>query len=117
MNPDPVPFVPVCTTAEIPNGGHKAFEIEGVPILVVNLNRQFYAMQNRCTHLDYPLAGGRQMGWEIMCRQHGARFDIRTGQALGGPAVTSVAVYAVRVVEGMVEVAVPAARQSAIGLG
>ncbi len=107
MSAAPGQFVAVCGVKDIPNGGHKPFEIEGVPILVVNLNRQFHAVHNRCTHLDFPLDGGRQMGWEIMCRKHGARFDIRNGRALNGPAVNPIAVYPVRVVDGMVEVALP----------
>jgi len=99
-------FVPVCAVTDIPNGGHRAFEVAGVPVLLVNLNRQFYAWHNRCTHLDFPLDGGRQMGWELMCRKHGARFDVRTGQALGGPAVNPLRRYETRVVEGVVEVGV-----------
>ncbi len=106
MSGDDTSFVTICSVSEIPNGRHRAFEIEGVPVLIVNLSRQFYAVRNRCTHLDYPLEGGRQTGWELMCRQHGARFDIRTGRALGGPAVTALPVYDVRVTDGMVEVAV-----------
>ncbi len=101
-------FVPVCGVGDIPNGGHKAFELDGTPVLVVNLNRQFHALHNRCTHLDYPLDGGRQMGWELMCRKHGARFDIRDGRALGGPAVNPLHRYATRVVDGVVEIALPA---------
>jgi nitrite reductase/ring-hydroxylating ferredoxin subunit len=99
-------FLPVCAAAEIPNGGHRAFEVAGVPVLIVNLNRQFHALHNRCTHLDYPLDGGRQMGWELMCRKHGARFDLRDGRALGGPAVNPLRRYPTRVVEGVVEVAI-----------
>jgi 3-phenylpropionate/trans-cinnamate dioxygenase ferredoxin subunit len=100
-------FVPVCAVTDIPNGKHKAFEVEGVSVLVVNLNREFHAVHNRCTHLDFPLEGGRQMGWELMCRQHGARFDIRSGRALGGPAVNPIPVYKTRVVGDIVEVALP----------
>jgi 3-phenylpropionate/trans-cinnamate dioxygenase ferredoxin subunit len=106
-------FTPVCAAAEIPNGGHRAFEVEETPVLIVNLNRQFYALHNRCTHLDYPLDGGRQMGWELMCRKHGARFDVRDGRALGGPAVNGLRLYPTRVAQGMVEVALPEKARSA----
>lgn len=97
-------FQPVCHQGDIPSGKSRAFEIGGVPILLLNVNRVFYAVRNRCTHLDYPLEGGRLMGWDIMCRKHGACFDIRDGHATVGPAVTVLPVYPVRVVDGMVEV-------------
>jgi len=77
-------FVPVCALAEIKNGSHKAVEIEGIPVLLVRLNQQVHALHNRCTHLDFSLDGGRQVGWELMCRKHGARFDVRDGRALLG---------------------------------
>jgi len=100
-------FTPVCPAADIPNGRHRAFDVEGMPVLIINLNRVFYAVHNRCTHLDFPLDGGRQVGPEIMCRKHGGRFDVRDGRALGGPAVNPLGCYATRVADGMVEVAVP----------
>lgn len=100
-------FVPACRADEIRNGGHKALEIAGRPILILNVNRVFHAVSNRCTHLDYPLDGGRQFGCEIICRKHGARFDVRNGRALGGPAVNRLTVYETRVVNGAIEVALP----------
>lgn len=100
------PFKPVCAISAVESGKHKAFEINGSSILMVNLAGRFYAVRNCCTHLAYPLEGGRQMGWEIMCRKHGARFDIRSGKALGGPAVLPLTVYPTRTrADGMVEIA------------
>ncbi len=101
-------FIALCAAADLPNGRHRAFEVEGLSILLFHLNGRFHALRNRCTHLDFPLEGGRQTGFEIACRQHGARFDIRDGRALGGPAVTPVQVFEVRVADGQVEVALNA---------
>ncbi|SCW72150.1 3-phenylpropionate/trans-cinnamate dioxygenase ferredoxin subunit [Sphingobium faniae] len=100
-------FIRVCEISAIKNGTHRAFDVEGRSILIMNVNHIFHAVQNRCTHLDYPLEGGRQLGCEIICRKHGARFDAKSGRALDGPAVNRLPVYPTRVVGGWVEVAIP----------
>ena len=105
--------VDVCAIADIPNGKHKGFMVDGQAVLLFNLNGRFHAIRNRCTHLDFPLEGGRQLGWEIICRRHGARFDIRSGCALGGPAVEPVAVYETCVADGRVAIRLPATTDAA----
>lgn len=87
--------IDVCALSDIPNGRHRAFAVDGRSVLIFRIDSTLHAIENRCTHLDFPLAGGRQIGCEIICRQHGARFDIRTGRAVGGPAVDPVRTFAV----------------------
>jgi 3-phenylpropionate/trans-cinnamate dioxygenase ferredoxin component len=99
-------YITVCNTDDIRNGGRQACTVGGEDIIVFNINRQFYAVKNRCTHLDFPLADGRQIGTDLMCKHHGARFDICTGKVLGGPAVFDLKTYPVRVIDGHVQVAV-----------
>lgn len=100
-------YVRVCEVGAIRNGSHRAFDVHGVSVLILNVNRAFHAVRNQCTHLDYPLEGGRQLGCEIICRKHGARFNTKNGRALGGPAVNRLTVYDARIRDGWVEVAVP----------
>ncbi|MFC4595483.1 Rieske (2Fe-2S) protein [Sphingobium tyrosinilyticum] len=97
-------FVDVCALQDIPNGKHRAFVIEGVSILIFRINNEVHALENRCTHLDFPLQGGRQIGSTIVCRKHGARFDICTGKAVVGPAVDPVRRFEARIHHGRVEV-------------
>ena len=99
-------FVDVCALADIPNGRHRAVMAGDRSILIFRVDADLYAIENRCTHLDFALEGGRQIGCEIICRQHGARFDIRTGKAVGGPAVDPVATFEVRVIADRVELRV-----------
>lgn len=99
-------YLDVCAFDDIPNGKHRAFTIAGRSILVFRVNADVYAVENRCTHLDFPLEGGRQIGCDIICRQHGARFDIRTGKAVAGPAVDPLRRFDARVRDGRVEVRV-----------
>ncbi len=100
-------FFPLCPLADLKSTDRRAFEIDGRSVLLLKLGQQLFAMRNRCTHLDFPLDTGRQIGFEIMCRQHGARFDIRTGRAAGGPAVRALEIYETRVVDGVVEIGLP----------
>src|SRR3546814_8503778 len=97
-------YIDVCAARDIPNGRHRAFQVKGRSVLVIRLNADFYAIANRCTHLDFPLEGGRQMGCEIICRQHGARFDMRDGHAIGAPAVDPVRTFALRLSGDRIEI-------------
>ncbi|MGQ9851562.1 MAG: Rieske (2Fe-2S) protein [Aggregatilineaceae bacterium] len=90
-------YVTVATTAEIPPGAREVFEIDGLYIAVFNVDGRYYAIEDRCTHDDGPLAEGELDGYEIICPRHGARFDLRDGRVLSMPAVLPVPWLPVRV--------------------
>src|SRR5512135_1376763 len=89
------PFVKVASRSEIPPGAKKLVEVDGRPIAVFNVDGSFYAIDDVCTHDGGPLAEGDLHGSEIRCPRHGARFDVRTGQALCLPAVEPVTTHRV----------------------
>ncbi len=97
-------YVDVCAVDDIASGKHRAFIVHGASVLIFRFDADVYALENRCTHLDFPLEGGRQIGLNIICRKHGARFDIRTGKAVVGPAVDPLHRFPVRVREGRIEI-------------
>lgn len=66
-----------------------------------------YAIEDRCTHDDGPLGDGLLDGCEIICPRHGARFDIRTGEALTMPAVEDVPAYQTKVRDDTVYIEIP----------
>jgi len=103
----PTRFFPLCATSEIKNGARRIFQIKGISILLLKFGQEIYAIQNRCTHLDYSLDNGRQIGFEIICAKHGARFDLRSGKALGGPAVHPLITYKTQILEEIIEVGIP----------
>ncbi len=87
------------------DGEHEIVETEsGVSILLVRAEGQFYAVENLCTHDGGDLGGGPVEGTEIICPRHGARFCLRSGQALTAPAWEDVATHAVRIENGVVQV-------------
>ncbi|HYW03809.1 MAG TPA: non-heme iron oxygenase ferredoxin subunit [Gammaproteobacteria bacterium] len=97
----------VAPVEELPPGRHKVVDLDDVMVAVFNVDGAFYAIEDVCTHDGGVLTGGIIEGCEIECPRHGARFDIRTGEALTAPAYEPTETFRVRVHEGMVQVAGP----------
>ncbi|MFN2202408.1 MAG: Rieske (2Fe-2S) protein [Caldilineaceae bacterium] len=91
-------FLKVADTDEIAVGGSKLVQIEDVRIALFNLDGEYYAIEDVCTHDGGPLVEGEIIdGCEVECPRHGARFDIRTGRATRMPAFSPTNTYEVRV--------------------
>jgi 3-phenylpropionate/trans-cinnamate dioxygenase ferredoxin subunit len=87
-------LVKVATVDEVPLNGSKLVEVDNVRIALFNLNGEFYAIEDVCTHDGGPLVEGEIVnGHEVRCPRHGARFDIRTGAALSFPAFEPTIAY------------------------
>ncbi len=56
-----------------------------------------YAFDNICTHEEASLQMGFLEKCEVECPLHGARFDIRTGKVIQGPAYAPVSTYPVKI--------------------
>ncbi len=90
-------FFKVAKTSVIPQGEKKLVEVDFVPVAIFNVSGEYYAIEDVCTHDGGPLAEGKLEGEEIMCPRHGARFNVKTGQALCMPAFESVECYEVKI--------------------
>lgn len=84
-------------------------QADGTPIVIVRCTNGYFAVENRCTHDGEELAGGEidHDACEIICPRHGARFCLKTGEALSPPAYEPVARFAVRIEDGRILVEVP----------
>ena len=94
---------------ELPPGEAKILHVGELSIGVYNLDGEFYALEDRCSHDDGPLCEGDfdiEEGYAV-CPRHGAHIDIRTGRPLTLPAVEPVETFPVRVDDGIVKVNVP----------
>lgn len=99
-------FSRFCPAEEVIPGGKKAAKINGVWVLVCHSNDQLFAVSNVCSHQTKPLVSGRVRNCTITCPVHGAKFNLETGEALNLPATRPIDTYAVRVVDGWIEVQV-----------
>ena len=97
-------WVDVSTVDELPPGSRKVVDVDGVMVAVFNLDGEFYAIEDVCTHDGGELASGALEGDVIVCPRHGARFSIRTGAVLAPPAYEPVSAFPVRIEDGRVQV-------------
>src|SRR5512136_2726148 len=86
-------FVAVAKTSEIGEGIVKVVRVGDAPVGVTQVDGEFFAFADVCTHDDGPVAEGELDEYTIECPRHGATFDIRTGRALSLPAVVPIPVY------------------------
>jgi len=97
-------WVNVRPAADFAPGGFEVIDVDGAAVAVFNLGGEFCAIEDVCTHDGAEIAGGCIIDGSIECPRHGARFDLRTGAVTAPPAYEPVAVFPVRVVDGMVQV-------------
>jgi 3-phenylpropionate/trans-cinnamate dioxygenase ferredoxin subunit len=90
-------FVRVCKTSDIPDPGQAVFEVGDRFVALFHMDGGFYALEDCCTHDGGPLGEGILDGFQIICPRHGARFDIRTGQAMTMPAVQGTPAHEVKI--------------------
>lgn len=95
----------VAATDEVPVDGLKRVTVSGTAVCLAHAeDGNFYAIDDTCTHEDYSLCEGELWGLEVECPQHGSRFDLRTGEVRGLPAVIAAKTYPVEVENGDVYV-------------
>lgn len=87
---------------ELLPGQHKMVLAEDTDIAVFNIDGEYYAIEDVCTHDGGQLTGGGREGCQLICPRHGARFDIKTGAALTPPAYEGTATFPVKVEQGVI---------------
>ena len=97
-------WLDVASTDELTPGTRRVIDVDGVAVAVFNLDGEYFAIKDECTHDGGELANGELEGEVIICPRHGARFSIRTGAVLGPPAYEDVRTFPVRVAQGMVQI-------------
>jgi nitrite reductase/ring-hydroxylating ferredoxin subunit len=78
-------YVEVGKIDDIPPGKMKHLELDGKEIVVSNVNGKFYAMDDRCGHMNARLSNGNINQNIVTCPFHAAKFDISTGKKVGEP--------------------------------
>jgi 3-phenylpropionate/trans-cinnamate dioxygenase ferredoxin subunit len=87
-----------CSLDDLPEVGAIQVIIAGEMIAVVRDEAgDVHAISDMCTHATVPLSEGEVEDCTIECWLHGSRFDLRTGEPTGLPAITPVDVYPVTI--------------------
>jgi 3-phenylpropionate/trans-cinnamate dioxygenase ferredoxin subunit len=97
-------WIEVVKESALADGEHVLVDVEGIDVLVVKLDGQFYAIEDACSHDGAPIADGLIDGDQIVCPRHGARFCIKTGAVKAPPAYEAIASFPVLIENGIVKV-------------
>ncbi len=100
-------FVKVATISDVPPGKRIFYDFEEESIILFNINGEYYAIADLCSHDNGPLEDGPVEGHTVECPRHGACFDIRSGKALSLPATQAIPTYQVKVEGGDIYVQSP----------
>ena len=81
----------------------------GLPIALVRIGDDVYAIGDRCTHQNVSLSEGEVDEGALLleCRKHGSQFSLVTGEPLQLPALKATPVYPVEVHAGEVLLTLP----------
>lgn len=101
-------FHPVAPSDEIEEGKGRPYTIEGRRLAIVRHQGVVYALDDRCSHADASIACGPVENGCIVCPWHYAEFDLKTGEALSGPAAEAIAIHPVKEEDGLVSVGLEA---------
>jgi len=82
---------------ELPPGQVKKLSLQGVDVAVYNVEGEFFATQEECTHAGGPLSEGELSGKIITCPWHFSCFDVTDGAVTCRPATEPLETYTVRI--------------------
>ena len=77
-----VRWIRVCSQDALAPGAMASCEDGKLEVMVANVAGTLHATNNRCGHMNMPLAQGTLEGQVVTCCLHGARFDVTTGQVV-----------------------------------
>ena len=97
-------YVRVCDISDLPIGKMKKVQVDGIDVLIANVNGKYYAVSYECTHFGGDLSEGALERNVVVCPNHKARFDVTTGkvvspptEALSRPDIENLSTYLVKV--------------------
>jgi 3-phenylpropionate/trans-cinnamate dioxygenase ferredoxin subunit len=100
--------VDVCPAADLGPGQTRLVDVDGRKIGIFNAGGDLYAIEDRCSHDDGPLAEGEfdPERRTVECPRHGSLFDLTNGRPKTLPAYLSVATFPVHVEDGVIKLEV-----------
>ena len=86
------PAIPI---AQVGEGEMSGCVVDGVKVLVCQVEGRFYAVHDQCSTL---------VGHQVRCPLHGGRFNVRTGACEGPPATNPIQTFPLMLERGRVHV-------------
>lgn len=94
MTANTMTWTVVCSVDDVPDEEGRRFEVDGNALAIFNVDGQFFASDDVCTHGQSSLSEGYvEPGCVVECIAHMARFSLKTGQVLAPPATIPLTVY------------------------
>lgn len=91
-------FLFACKLSSLPVNGKCTLVLDDRVVVVVRLQEDVYCLDDVCTHDGGTLGDGELEGNCLVCPRHGAKFDVRNGDAVLMPATEATGSHEVRVV-------------------
>ena len=105
VSKDASPWARAAALADLPPGTASVVYHQGEQVALFHTAAGVFAVANRCSHANGPLAEGAVEGGSVTCPYHNTRFDLATGDPLCGPASRPIPTYDVSVEDGAVYLA------------
>lgn len=100
-------FIKAFSVKDIPSGSMKTVMVGGKQIVVANVDGEFFAIDDTCSHAQCSLGSeGFIDGKVVTCGCHGGQFDITSGKVMSLPAVVDVTSYSVKVEKNDILIAI-----------
>ena len=92
-----MPLTRICNSSDLSPGDMLRFEGGPEPILVSNVDGDFFAVQDTCSHDEWSLADGDLEGDVVECTLHWAKFCVRTGKVKALPACVPLRTFVTKI--------------------
>jgi len=75
-------MIEVGKIGDFQNGTMRRVLAEGHEILIARVGDEYYATDNRCTHMGGELSHGKLEGTVVTCPRHGSQFELKDGRVV-----------------------------------
>jgi nitrite reductase/ring-hydroxylating ferredoxin subunit len=72
-------YHPLCPADTFEEGEGKPFHVNGTHLAVFRYQDKYYAVDNRCPHMGYPMSEGSVRDGVLICHWHHWEFDLNSG--------------------------------------
>jgi nitrite reductase/ring-hydroxylating ferredoxin subunit len=94
--------IDLCSAADISPGNALKVETGDLVLAVFNVDGEYFAMDDLCTHGPGSLSEGYIEGDVVECNFHNGQFNIKTGEVVAPPCMVPAKIYKTMVENGRV---------------